>query len=295
MNNNPAVSIIMPCYNYGEFISVSLTKLLEQKFTNWECLIVDNGSTDHSKKEILKFVENDSRFKYYFQAQAGPSAARNLGLKNAVGKYIQFLDADDFLQNNKLFSQVEFLEKNDSIDIAFSDALYFENNDVNNPYKAPWSAKAPVKDIEGNSEFTYLKLLEGNRLVISGPMFRRNLSAINNGFLENLKYNEDWEFWLRLARNGARFKFVEPEESKSLIRIHSANSSKNLNGMYVSELLIYKSIILDQSSKEKHVIIAKKYYVRTWLEIVKRQLKGDLINIFKVYKTLKSSSLLKLQ
>lgn len=295
MNTNPLVSIIMPCYNYGAFISVSLNKLLEQEYTNWECLIIDNGSTDNSRDEILKFAEKDPRFKYYFQAQAGPSAARNLGLKNAIGKYIQFLDADDFLQENKLFSQVEFLEKNESIDVAFSDALYFENNDVNNPYKATWSVKAPVKEIDGNSDFTYLKLLEGNRLVISGPMFRRNLTSINSGFLENLKYNEDWEFWLRLARNGARFKFVEAKNAKSLIRIHSSNSSKNLNGMYVSELLIYKSIILDQSSKEKHVIIAKKYYVRTWLEIVKRQLKGDLINIFKVYKTLKSSSLLKLQ
>jgi glycosyltransferase involved in cell wall biosynthesis len=291
---NPKVSIIIPCYNASLFIDELVASLKSMTFVDWECIFIINGSTDDTinKLEALKI---DDRFIIVTTEQNGVSNARNIGLKQAKGKYIQFLDVDDFLQNNKISSHVEFLENNNSIDVVFSGALYFENNNLEDAYIASWSIKAPVRELDGDADFTYLKLLEGNRLVISGPMFRRNLSAINNGFLENLNYNEDWEFWLRLSRNDARFKFVEPEDSKSLIRIHASNCSKNLNGMYSSELLIYKSIIADKNSKELHLKIAKKYYLRTWLEIIKRQLKGDAINVLKIYKTLKSTSLLKLQ
>jgi glycosyltransferase involved in cell wall biosynthesis len=291
---NPKVSIIIPCYNASLFINELVLSLNAMSFVDWECIFINDGSTDDTivKLEALK---SDKRFRIFTTQRIGVSNARNLGLKNANGKYIQFLDADDFLQSEKLFVHTNYLENNSNIDVVFSDALYFDNKNLDSPYQQKWSLKAPVSELEGDAEITYTKLLEGNRFVISGPLFRRNISSIKDGFIDDLNYNEDWEFWLRLARNGARFKFVDGNDAKSLIRVHAGNSSKNLNGMFVSELLIYRSIILSEKSNSKHLNIAKKYYLYTWLEILKRMLKGDSINALQISSSLKNSKLIMIQ
>jgi glycosyltransferase involved in cell wall biosynthesis len=291
---NPKVSIITPCYNASLFINDLVLSLNEMSFSDWECILINDGSTDDTivKLEALK---SDKRFIIFTTNRIGVSNARNLGLKNANGKYIQFLDADDFLQKEKLFMHINCLENNSNFDVVFSDALYFDDNNLDNLYKQKWSLKAPVSELEGDTEFTYTKLLEGNRFVISGPLFRRNLSSIKEGFIDDLNYNEDWEFWLRLARNGARFKFVDGNDAKSLIRVHTGNSSKNLNGMFVSELMIYRSIISSEKSNSKHRNMAKKYYLFTWLEILKRMLKGDSINALQILRSLKNSKSILIQ
>ena len=88
------VSIIIPCYNQAEFLEETLGSVLKQTHTNWECLIVNDGSTDVTEKIAQQFISKDQRFKYFFKENGGLSSARNYGLDQSTGNYIQFLDSD---------------------------------------------------------------------------------------------------------------------------------------------------------------------------------------------------------
>lgn len=94
---NDKVSVIIPCFNQAQFLEETLQSVIKQTFTNWECLIIDDGSTDTSKIIAENYCNLDPRFQYVFQTNAGLSSARNTGLKLARGTYIQLLDGDDWL------------------------------------------------------------------------------------------------------------------------------------------------------------------------------------------------------
>ena len=123
----PLVSIIVPCYNYGHLLNETLNNILEQSYENWECIIVDDGSTDNTSNVAKEFVNNNKQFRYVFQKNAGLSAARNTGLQHSKGSFIQLLDADDFIESNKLHSQVNVFIEEPTSDIVYSEVRYFSS------------------------------------------------------------------------------------------------------------------------------------------------------------------------
>ena len=123
----PVVSIIIPLFNKEKYIIETLTSVFHQEFQDWECLIVNDGSNDNSLKLIQPFL-NDSRFKLFDNLEKGASAARNLGIRNSKGKYLQFLDADDLLSCHKLKLQVQILEDDHSVDLITCKWGSFSNN-----------------------------------------------------------------------------------------------------------------------------------------------------------------------
>ncbi len=112
----PIVSIIMPAYNAFEHIGDAINSVLDQTYRNWELLIVNDGSTDTTEREILKF--EDRRIKYFKQRNKGVSAARNLSLANMNGEYFCFLDADDVYPPNSLESRLEIFDMEDKVHIV---------------------------------------------------------------------------------------------------------------------------------------------------------------------------------
>ena len=116
------VSIIIPCYNQAKYLNETLESVCKQTHTNWECIIVDDGSSDDSATIISGFTKKDPRFIYIYKDNGGVSSARNLGIENAKGNYLQFLDADDLLSVNKLeISLKEILSRgNDDIKMVIS-------------------------------------------------------------------------------------------------------------------------------------------------------------------------------
>src|SRR5690606_40203485 len=101
----PLVSIIVPCYNYGHYLLETLNSVKSQIFKDWECIIIDDGSTDPTAEVAREATRIDRRFRYYYQENKGLAAARNSGILRSRGEFIQFLDADDFISPNKLRSQ----------------------------------------------------------------------------------------------------------------------------------------------------------------------------------------------
>ena len=99
--HTPFVSVIMPAYNAATFIAGSIKSVVKQSFTNWELIIIDDGSTDNTKNIINCFINKDARIKYHYQQNGKQGKARNAGLALAKGKYIAFIDADDVWLPNK--------------------------------------------------------------------------------------------------------------------------------------------------------------------------------------------------
>ena len=105
-DRHPLVSVIIPCYNYALYLPESVGSIIKQTYSNWECIIVDDGSTDNTKEVVQQLCAKDDRIKYFLQSNSGPTVARNYGLAVAKGDLIQFLDADDLIENPKIEKQV---------------------------------------------------------------------------------------------------------------------------------------------------------------------------------------------
>ena len=95
MKNATLISVVIPAYNAGQFLDETLESVLSQTYENWECIIVNDGSTDKTESIAKKWCEKDARFRYFYKENSGASDTRNLGIKEARGEYIAFLDADD--------------------------------------------------------------------------------------------------------------------------------------------------------------------------------------------------------
>src|SRR5690606_2404180 len=117
MKNNPQVAIMMPVYNGEKTLPLAIKSLQAQTYQNWKCYIVNDGSTDNTKN-ILDAIEDDRFVVHHFKENKGRPYARQKALDLAEGKYIAFLDADDFFHPEKLEKQVNILEENIEIDLV---------------------------------------------------------------------------------------------------------------------------------------------------------------------------------
>jgi len=130
------ISIIVTCYNQEKYITKALESILLQSYKNWECIVVDDGSSDKSFLKIKYFVDKDSRFKYFYHENSGVSFSRNKGIEESQGFYIQFLDGDDFLESKKLEKSIEVIQHNSKLDVVFSNFKLFD--DKKNKYLPPY-------------------------------------------------------------------------------------------------------------------------------------------------------------
>lgn len=237
------VSIIIPTYNYGHFLADSLGSVLAQTYPHWECIVVDDGSTDDTRQIVEGFAQSDSRIKYLYQDNAGLSAARNTGLRHAKGSYLQFLDADDLLERRKLELQCAFLEDNPDTGIVYGDVRYFPDNDRNlrlssrDGLNELWMPKVSAFGTD------LLKhLINYNIMVVSAPLVRRKVVDAVGFFDEALASFEDWDYWLRCAFAGTYFSFYDPPETLAMVRYHPASLTVNTGRMLTAQLQVRKKI-----------------------------------------------------
>ena len=126
----PKVSIIIPCYNYGNLILETINSILNQSLQDWEAIIVDDGSTDNTFT-VCKDI-NDPRVKIIRQDNLGISVARNTGINKSYGDFLQFLDADDLIQHDKLKIQSEYLDDHPEVDVVYGEVRYFYSDNPEN-------------------------------------------------------------------------------------------------------------------------------------------------------------------
>jgi len=124
------VSIITPCYNGSKYIAETIDAVRRQSYVDWEMIIVDDGSKDDSAKIIKKYVNKDKRIKYIYQENSGSAAARNNGIRNANGRYIVLLDADDVWDDNFLVEQLSYMKKKNAVCVCSAYRMIDDNSQV---------------------------------------------------------------------------------------------------------------------------------------------------------------------
>lgn len=233
----PLVSIIIPTFNYGNYIGDTLSNVLNQSFQDWECIVVDDGSTDATSEVVHRFSEKDRRIRYHWQRNGGLSNARNTGIRLAEGEFIQLLDADDLLSPKKLDEQTKAMENRPELGITYSDARYFRHGQENETYRKfeyinkdrfclnnkPWIPETDWTSPCELIEYLYLQ----NIAPVNALLIQRWVFDKVGGFDESFTSLEDWHFIAKAALNGIRFSFVGSPEAYAKIRVHTDSMSFN--------------------------------------------------------------------
>ena len=183
------VSVITPCYNAGVTIINTIESVIAQTYTDWEMLIVDDSSSDNSADVIKEYASKDSRIKYLRteKPSGSPALPRNIGIENAVGKYIAFFDADDVWLPDKLQWQVDFLEKN-GYDLVY---LFYE--------KMNWDGVRNNRVVRTRKKSIYKSLLKSNSIPCLTSIVKRE--AIGETRFKQIS-QEDFCFWLDILKKG---------------------------------------------------------------------------------------------
>lgn len=288
---NPLISVIVPCYNQAEFLPQTLQSVFDQTWQNWECIIVNDGSTDNTEVVALNWCKKDERFIYLHQVNGGVSKARNEGIKFVKGSFIQFLDGDDLISKDKLSRSLEIaVQNNDSVIVISNFEMFTDNIDhTSKPY---------CKLIQ--SDFNYDTFLEKWDVDFTIPIHCGFFSSeLLEGFSFNinLKGREDWFMWLYAIKKTKRCIFIN--EPFALYRIHKNGATKNYVLMqenfikanqYIYELLsedgrqiIYNKILnLYSNENSKNIrLLEKGLNVQDYIEIDKgRETLGFIGSIF---------------
>ncbi len=213
----PKVSVVIPAYNAMTYLPETVESVLRQTFTDFEVLIVNDGSSDH----IVQWVSEleDPRVKFISQENQGVSMARNTGIVQAQGEYIAFLDADDLWEPTKLEKQVRCLDEKQTVGLVYTWTLLVDKE--NNP-----TGRIFASHIEGNVGH---KLLENDPISSgSSPMVRRSCFDSVGLFDRNLAYAPDLDMWVRIAM---RYPIAVVKEPLLRYRQLPNSFSRNRQGM----------------------------------------------------------------
>ena len=184
--NLPFFSVIIPTYNRAHVLSTAIDSVLNQEFKDFELIIVDDGSTDDTKQVINKYAQ---RVKYLEQPNYGVSNARNNGIKLSSGKYIAFLDSDDYWHANKLQVQYDYIQLNPNTKLLHCDEIWIRNGKRVNPKKIHQKA--------GGDQF--IRSMELCCISPSAVIVKKEVLDEFSGFDENYTVCEDYDLWLKIT------------------------------------------------------------------------------------------------
>ncbi len=184
----PKISVIVPCYNQAQYLDECLQSVLDQTYQNWECIIVNDGSPDHTVEIATLWVAKDKRFKYIYKQNGGLSSARNAGIEVAVGEYILPLDADDKIGVDYIkIALIEF-ESDPELKVVYCEAEKFGLE------SGKWILKP----------FT-LKDLSLSNMIFCSAIYRKQDWIRVGGYDVKMIYGlEDWEFWISILKSGGQ-------------------------------------------------------------------------------------------
>ncbi|MEQ9355665.1 glycosyltransferase [Coleofasciculus chthonoplastes] len=220
----PIISVIIPAYNAEKTIKETIESVLNQTVTDFEVLVINDGSTDGTLDVIAGI--KDERLRVFSYPHAGVATTRNRGLAHAVGEYISFLDADDLWTPDKLEAQLKALQENPQAAVAYSWTDWIDE------LRQFLRAGGYITE---NGQ-VYEKLLVRDFIESgSNPLIRAEAFQSVGKFDESLEFSEDWDMWLRLA---ACYEFVAVPSAQILYRISPNSASFNVWKMEAGSLRV---------------------------------------------------------
>ena len=243
MNEQHLISIIIPTYNRAHLIGETLDSISNQTYQNWECIIVDDGSTDSTEQIVNAYVSRDSRFQYHQRPESyksGGNGARNYGFEISTGEYINWLDSDDLISINKLEYQVSALLEN-KYDVILCEWLFFRNKDDIN-----YSHSKKYKDF--NSGIDLLNYMGSKSIYTPIHLYLIKSQIINKSgkWNESLKLNQDGEFMTRVLLYTNEIKFVA--NAYALYRTSTSNNTSSYTKEKLDDLIFSWNLISQHCS-----------------------------------------------
>ena len=234
----PIVSVIVPCYNQAEYIAECLDSVINQTYTNWECLVINDGSSDNSEELILPYTLSNLRIKLINQTNSGLSSARNTGLKEALGQFILPLDGDDKIEKTCIEKFVKTFAKNEHLKLVYSNVILFGS--INGIWNLP--------------TYSYAQLLKNN-LIVATAMYKKDQIVNLGGYDPNMKSGyEDWDLWIRLLYKSPTDSVVKLQDNLFLYRRKKDSMIENLLSIKEKNYNTYRYIT------QKHLNIYSEYF-----------------------------------
>ena len=206
----PKVSVLMTIYNHQDFLKKSISSITKQSFKNWELIACENGSEDNSSNYLKKIKDKRIR-KFFFKKNIGRTKCLNFALKKAKGEYIAILDSDDIAHPKRLDKQVKHLKKKKEIALIGSWYTLIDEND-----KVVKKTNYKIKDNSLSRNLLFFNLIGHSTI-----MFRKNLITRIGLYPENIKYMQDYAFFLRVYK---KYKIEILPKNLTNCRIHHDQS-----------------------------------------------------------------------
>jgi teichuronic acid biosynthesis glycosyltransferase TuaG len=262
------ISVIMPAFNVESFISEAIESVICQTFTNWELIIIDDGSTDNTSNISKLYEKSDNRIHYIYQANGKQGKARNLGIKNAKGEFIAFLDADDLWIKTKLEIQYNYFLDNKNIDLLFTQG-YSKFNDENQYFDIS------IKRLFDSNDLRLF--IEKNQIPILSVLIKT--AALNKVSCfeekDELQNVEDYHLWFKLLNEG--FKFASINDRLFFYRIHDKQSTYKDNNLKMQTINMFKLLVVNWNSTTNFFVLQKiKWY------LFSNQTHNNTINLIKL-------------
>ena len=230
------VSIITPSYNSESFLSETIESVLSQTYVNWEMIIVDDVSSDKSTEIIEKYMQKDKRIKLIkLDENSGPAVARNRAIEEAKGRYISFLDSDDFWHKEKLTKQLAFMQEK-SATLSFTGYYTVEEK-----------SGIPTTLMEVPPTVDYHTLLKQNIMGCLTVMY--DSEKLGKVYMPDISKRQDFALWLKILKKTSFAYGLDESLAYYRVRKSSVSSNKIIASTYnwklyrdVEELPLYKAI-----------------------------------------------------
>ncbi|HVN53913.1 MAG TPA: glycosyltransferase [Anaerolineaceae bacterium] len=253
MNKYPKVSIIIPTYNTANYLAATIDSAIHQSFTDYEIIVIDDGSTDETETILDKYKNN---IRVHKQLNQGPGAARNVGIQIANGENLVFLDSDDLLHSGMLAIQTAYLDRNSDVDVVYSNGYRFKEDKKGHvKYKLLSKSGEVVKiPLDGNPA-DYL--ISHNCFPPCVAMVRKRCVIEIGCFDESLTTCEDWDLWFRIACN-YKISFVNGIAAYYRVRKGSNSDDKPRN--IREHLRVMKKIEQSEFFKNANETLRSEFY-----------------------------------
>jgi len=240
MEHQYKVSIIITTHNYGKYLKQCLESALNQRYDNYEIVVVNDGSTDNTAEILEHYQEvHRDKFKVITLDGVGLAKACNIGVRSSSGKYVVRCDADDYFDENLLFIEANILDKDKTIHMVFPD--YYRVNKYGEIIDY-------CRKLKVNAE---VKLLDRSPLA-AGAMFRRKCFDVIGGYNEELRYQEDYDFWIRFID---KFNVYNVNLPLMYYRQHGTSMSTNYDARMEARRYVKKKFVVEKDyRKEKKIL-----------------------------------------
>lgn len=235
MKNEPLVSVIMPVYNSEKFVEQAVESVIKQTYRQWELIIINDSSTDNTRKVICNLAQKDERIRFYEnEVNIGVSKTRNKAVNLARGEWVAFLDSDDMWAEEKLQHQMELIDKQNNVQLVFSGSAFVNENGKMADYVLHVPERIGYKD-----------LLKQNLISCSSVLVKKEY--VKKYVMPGDKLHEDYTVWLRILQNEEYAYGID--EPLLIYRMSSNSRSSNKIEAAKMQYRVYQYMGLNQRQR----------------------------------------------